>query len=850
MAQGTVSGLVVDAQSGTTLPYVNVTYVGHNVGGMTNEEGHFSLPYHKGWAKLQFSCVGFETKTVTLTGPIRNLRIELKMNAHMVNRVTVKGKKKKYNRKNNPAVELMKKVIEAAKLSDLKQKDYYHYNKYSRMTTAFNDVSEKLLEEDRFKKMPFLKDRVELAPETGKLILPINVEETVTEYLYRKQPHEEKSIVDAKKATGINDFFNTGDMVTTLLEDVFTDVNVYDHNIRLLQNQFPSPIAGNMALQFYRYFIADTVLVGRDSCYEVTFTPNNVLDMGFSGSLYVVKDGTYRLRKISLNTPHKGGVNFVDNLQVTQEFTRLPGGEQVLIDDNMLVEINVVGSVTKICVRRANHYYDYSFAPIDDHEFRFLGKQKIMADANFKDNAYWAEVRPNALSEKEATMDVFLKQMTQVRGFKFVLWCAKTIVENFIETSTDPDHPSKVDIGPVNTIISHNDVNGLRLRASAQTTANLNPHLFWKGYLAYGRDDNRWMGKSEITYSFNRKAYLPREFPVNNLTFSYTNDVMSASEQSMPTDKDNVFTSFKWTDANHMQYYENFRLTYDREWSNGFRLTTSVQHEKDTPTSNLFYQKLSTASEPTADPALWTDHIRRGDATVALHYQPNATYLNTKQRRITANNDAPIYTLSHTFGLKMLGATYRYNLTEASVYKRFYIPAGWGRCNVQLQAGAQWNRVPFPMLIIPATNLSYIRERFMFSLIRDMEFLNDRYVSLMCNWDLYGKIFNRIPLLRKLKWREYAGVNLLWGKLTDKNNPLLEKNQGSSRLFYLPGNFKPDGSYESISHVMGNKPYVEAAVGVSNIFKLFHFEVVRRLTYTDLPGVKKWGWRVLFDMSF
>ena len=845
----TVSGYVVDSKSNVALPYVNVYYEGKGVGGLTNEKGFFSVPYNKKWNNLTFSCVGYTKKTVPITDTIKGLRIQLEMSSNVVSGVKIVAQKKKYNRRNNPAVELMRKVIAAKKKKELSLKPFFSYNKYQKISFALNDITPKVLEEGTFKKMPFLKNRVELSPETGKLILPISVNEMYTEHIYRKDPKSEKDIVMARKVTGLNDFFSTGDMLTTLLEDVFTDVDVYDNNIRLLQTQFVSPISSTNAINFYRFFIADTTVVGVDSCYEVTFTPNNPQDFGFTGSLYVMKDSTYRLRKVLLNLPKRSGVNFVDNLQVTQEFEESQDGGSVLTDDNMIVQINVVGSVSKLHVKRATHYSNYCFDEIPEKRFKIVGKEKIENNAMIRDASYWNKIRPYALSEKENSMDDFLQQMQKTKGFKFVLFVAKAFIENFVETSTDIKKPSKVDIGPINTIFSHNFVDGFRLRASAQTTANLNPHLFAKGYIAYGFKDQRWKGMGELTYSFNKKEYLPREFPVRNLTVSYQNDVMSPSDKFMPTDKDNVFTSLKWTDANHMMYVENLKLKYDHEWGNGLRLTTQIQHEKDKPTAKLFYQPMNGNLLPTEDQSKWTKQISLSDIQVRLHYQPGATFLNTKQRRIATNHDSPIYELVHTMGLKFLGSDYAYNLTEASLFKRFYIPASWGRIDVKLSGGIQWNTVPFPLLCMPQANLSYIKERDMFTLIRNMEFLNDRYVSLMTSWNMNGKIFNRIPLLKKLKWREWIGANFLWGDLTEKNNPFLEKNKNNSRLFYFPGEFK-NGQYKYISEPMGNKPYVELILGVHNIFKIVHVEYVRRITYLSNPKVKKWGIRLMMQMSF
>lgn len=847
----TVSGIVVDAKSGSPLPFVNVYYEGKGVGAATDENGNFSVPYRKGWNILTISSVGFKKMEIPISGPIENLKVRLEVNSQTIKGVSIKGKRKKYDRKNNPAVELMRKVIAAKKHSDLRRHDYFSYQKYEKRTFALNEFTEKVFDDEHFKKLPFLKERVETCPETGKLILPISVDETFSKHIFKKDGNIDKTIVEGRNSTGLNEFFNTGDIATTMIEDVFTDVDIYDNNIHVLQSEFVSPLSSSSGISFYRYFIADTLDVDGIRCIEVTFTPNNSQDFGFNGSLYIMADSTYRVHKATLNLPHNNAVNFVSDMYVSQEFETLPTGEQVIVNDNMIVQISVIGSFTKFHIKRDTYYSNYSLEEIPEKEFKFLGKERLLADAMMKDNKYWNSVRPEPLTEKESTMDDFLKKMESTKGFKFVLFVAKAFIENFVETSTDREKPSKVDIGPINTIFSQNFVDGFRLRMSAQTTANLNPHLFAKGYVAYGFKDHKWKGMGELTYSFNKKAYLPREFPVNNLTVTYQYDDASPSDIFMPTDKDNVFTSFRWTKVNHMNYVQKLRVLYEREWENGLRLTAQVKKESNEATAALFYQPLDGTGTPSPDKNLHINKFEMADVMIGLRFQPGATYINTKQRRIATNNDSPIFELNHTIGLKnVLGNDYTYNYTEAKVYKRLYL-SSWGKIDTYVKGGIQWNKVPFPLLIMPAANLSYIKERETFSLIDNMEFMNDRFVSIMSGWDMNGKILNRIPLIRKLKWREYIGFNMLWGTLTDKNNPFLAKNAGDSRLFYFPGEFRKDGTFKYQSRVMDkNKPYFEVVAGIHNIFKILHVEYVRRLNYLDNPDIDKWGIRIMLRMTF
>ena len=843
-----VTGRVTDVATGEPLPGVHVYYEEDKSAGTTTDfSGNYSIAFRQG--KLVFSIMGFEVQTLRVTAA-RTLDVRLKEGEQALKEVEIKRKKQKYSRKNNPAVEMMRKVIAAKKKSDLRQHDYLSYNKYQKLTLALNEVTEKVFQEDKFKRMPFLKDHVETFPETGKLILPLSVDETVSRQIYRKDPRTEKTIIQGVRNEGLNELFNTGDILTSMVKDCFTDVDIYEDEVRLLQYPFISPISTKSAIRFYRYFIADTVFVGKEKCYQLDFTPNNPQDFGFSGSLFVLADSTWRVKRAELGIPHRSDVNFVEQMTIVQDFEPLPSGEQVLINDQMVVQLMLAKFLQKFQVERLTRYSNFDFAPIAPRVFKFKGETQTDPGAMMRDEEYWEAQRPVKLSRSEGSMNAFVKKLESIKGFNFVLFVAKAFIENFVETTADPHKPSKVDIGPVNTVISHNFVEGLRLRASAQTTANLSPHWFAKGYVAHGFKDHKWKGMGELTYSFNKKDYLPREFPVNNLTVTYANDIMSPSDRYVPTDKDNVFIAYKWTDVKHMAYYERYNLLYDREWENGLRLNLSFRHEKNRPAGDLFYQPLDGTGAPSADPSLHKRSIAYSEATVGIKFQPGATYVNTKQRRLPTNLDSPVYSLSHTVGVKgLLGGEYDYNFTEASIYKRFWLNS-WGKVDCMLKGGVQWNKVPYPLLIMPAANLSYIMEDYTFNLVDNMEFLNDRYASLMVSWDMNGKILNRIPLIRRLKWREYIGCNVLWGSLTDKNNPFLPQNAADSRLLYFPGSFGPDGMFVYNSGVMDSrKPYVEVVAGVHNIFKLLHVEYVRRLNYLK-PGTQKWGIRFMLRVTF
>ncbi len=848
-ARAQLSGVVTDAATGDTLLYPSASYKGHHIAVSGNAQGRYSIERHEGWV-LTFSAVGYQSRNITITGKTpQTLNIKLKPDTKTLAEVVVRQKRGRYSRKDNPAVELMKRVVAAKKKTDLANHAYYQYNKYQKITLAVNDIQPSDIDSGFFAKKQWLIDQIETSPYNHKLILPVSVDETVTQHIYRKDPKSEKDIVMGQQSTGVNQLLATGDILNTALKDVFTDIDLYDDQIRLLQFPFTSPIGKN-AVAFYRYYIADTVYVDRDLCYHLEFLPNNQQDFGFRGDLYVLADSTLHVKRCELTIPKRSDVNFVENLRVTQEYAKLPNGEWVLSVDDMIVEMKVASFLSKVLVTRTTRLSDYAFDPLPKQLFKGKAASRREANANMRDEAFWNQYRTVELTKSETGMNAFIHRIEQLKGFKYVIFGVKALVENFVETG-DLNHPSKLDVGPVNTMVTSNFIDGLRFRVSGQTTANLNKHWFFSGYYAHGVNSHKNYYKGEVTYSFNKKDYLPREFPKRTLTFTSTYDVMAPSDKFMHTDKDNVFTAFKWAKVDKMMFYNRQQLQFDFEEEWGLKTTFELKTEEDEAAGRLFFQTLDShvdmasdingLSEKMAGKYLHNGKMRTTELTLQFQLASGRTYINTKQRRIPMNLDAPVFTLRHTMGVKgLLGGDYTYNLTEGGIYKRFWMNS-WGKIDTYVKAGAQWNKVPYPLLIMPAANLSYIVQNETFNLINNMEFLNDRYASLDVSWDLNGKIFNRIPLLKKLKWREYIGVKTLWGTLTDKNNPTLEKNAGDPVLMVFPS-----GSY-----VMDSKrPYVELVAGVHNIFKIVHVEFVHRCNYTYLPIAHRNGIRLMMRMTF
>ena len=829
MAQQKITGRVID-EDGFAVSYASVQYRGHKIAVSSDSQGKFSIEKHPGWV-LTVSALSYKSQTISVNEKMDFIEVKLKDDSHKLNEVVVKTKRGKYSRKDNPAVELMRRVIAAKKKTDLSNHDYYQYDKYQKITLALNDLKKEQLEGKFFSKRQYLLDQVETSPYNGKLTLPVSIDETVSQHIYRKDPKTEKDIIKGQQSNGIGQVIQTGEILNTALKDAFTDVDIYDDYVRLLQYPFPSPI-GRTGISFYHYYIEDTVYVERDLCYHLQFIPANSQDFGFRGELYVLADSSLHVKKCNLYMPHNTDVNYVKNMKIEQEYTRLDNGEWVLSKDDMIAELHVNSMLQDLLVVRNTRLTDYAFDELPKILFKGKAKVRHDMDAMNRDEAYWNKYRQVDLTKSESSMDSFIHRMENSKGFKYIIFFVKALMENYVEIGGGTDgKKSKFDLGPVNTYISKNFVDGIRLRLAGRTMAALNPHFFWDGYAAYGTKSNDWYTGNIFTYSLNKKKNSPFEFPMRNLTFEVARDVTSPSDENLLHNKDNFFMTFRAATQDEMFLYHRQKLafTYETDW--GFRFNTSLRFQSNRTVGNLHYYHLDGTE---------VKKIRMTDLNVGINYNPGVTYVNTKQQRLPINLDSPEIGLSHTMGFKgFMGGQYHSNITKLSIYKRQWL-GSWGYLDFHAIGQAQWNKVPFPMLILPPINLSYFEQETTISLMKDWEFLNDRQVFWALSWDMNGKLLNRIPLIKKLKWREWLAIKGVWGHLTDKNNPYLEKNQGDGRLFKFPKN----------SHVMNDTPYWECVAGVHNIFKFFSVEYVRRLTYLNNNNIDKWGIRFGFMMSF
>lgn len=819
-----ITGIVRDSVTNEPVPHASVTLTVAGVGTQANDNGAFVLSTHSQFGRMRVSAVGYVTREFDVPHGRGSVQvISLAPAPYTLGEVVVKRGKEKYSKKNNPAVDFVKRLIDNRDKGNPQEEPYYSFRTYERMLYGLNDVSE----EDKnifIRKFPFLMEFTDTSDITGKAVLPVSVREKVAWNYYRRSPKTHREWVEGTVANGIDEWLD-GASVKTYLDDMFREVDIYGNDVALLSNRFVSPLS-SLGPNFYKYYLNDTLEVGGERCVELSFVPFTSETFGFTGRLYVPLSGdTLFVKRVSMSVPRNINLNYVERLHIEQDYGRGAGGTRLKLRDDMEVELKMMPGTPRLFARRENVYSAHDFS-IPQREGVFDLPNEVTADAQaeYRDSLYWVDNRPHAVRVDGNRMQQMLKRL---RASKFYYWAEKGL--QLMVTGYVPiGKPSKWDFGPLNTIISGNTLEGVRLRVGGMTTVNLSRHWFSRHYVAYGTRDKRFKYMAQLEYSFNAKKQLDVEFPIHSLRLKHQYDVDRLGQNYLYTNSDNVFLALKRKKDNLIAYLRTTELEYKREWANHFSLAVNWRHQVHE--ASVYTPFVTSTGEEFA-------RYTQAGFSVVLRYAPGEKFYQSRSHRIPINKDALVVTLKHTWMPRgFMGSRYTVNKTELGLQKRFWFSA-YGYTDVIIKAAKLWSKAAYPDLLIPNANLSYTIQNESYVLMNPMEFANDQYLS----WDLTywgnGVLFNRIPLLKKLKLREVVTMRGLWGSLSDKNNPLL-----SDQVFLFPEITQ--------CHPMTSTPYMELGVGIDNILTFLRLDYTWRLTYRHTPGAPNGGLRVAFHFTF
>jgi len=831
----TFQGQVVDSITGLPIDFVNISEKGTTNGTITNTDGQFSMIVKPG-SEINFSYLGYDRKIVVAGNRKMNIVVKLVPQDFQLQEVVVKPKRERYRRKENPAVILARNVIAHKEDHSPQHHDYFSEKRYDNMLYSVNNVNEALLKQLR-KKFKFIDQFVDTALVSGLPVLAVTQDERIESQYYRKRGNLSRTVTEAEQHAGMDDMMPE-ELVAMLKTEVFPEMDLNEDNIYLYRKKFVSPLS-SFGPTFYHYYILDTLKLEDGMKYvDLGFAPAMPQSFGFVGHLYVSLDSTYWVKRAELNIPPDINLNFVRNLHVEFENDRLPDSTRVVKGKSFYSELNVTAGTLGMYAHRTIRYSDFSTRQVDEQIFDLAPKTDSPNLAKQSaSQQYWAAMRPTEGYNPEKSVQAMMDKMRSVPFYKYGERVLTYLFKGFVPVDADLEENANWLFGPINTLASWNSLEHMRFRAGGITTGNMNHHLFLAGYGAYGIEDHRWKYDASVEYSFRRKKMYANEFPIHSLKLESSYDTKELG-LVLSTNRDNFVTSFRREADPKFTYIRSNSLLYTLECWNHFSLKLQADLRTEYQSRLGRFDVVGTG--------LQADHYTLAMANIELRYAPKEAFAQMKTNRIRVDHRHPVFTLKHHMAKKgLLGTDFDYQCTEFAFEKRFWLNV-LGHADVNLDLGKIWTgNAPYPLLYMPNANTGYTIQENAFSQLQSMEFAYDQYAHWNVSWRMMGLIFNNLPLIRKLKWREVVTFRGVYGKLSEQNDPDALLADGTLRnpsLYALPSN--------GTVYRLGDAPYMEVALGLENIFKVLRVEYVRRLNYLDHPNISKNGVQIAVQLSF
>lgn len=817
-----LKGVILDKEDKKPVAYASIYILNNTQGAICDENGCFSISLNKNQTnRLILSSIGYYNDTITISTQKKELRVLLQSKSKMLEDFVVNPKR--YRNKDNPAVELIRNVIDNKKNNKQESLDYYQNEKYEKVQFALNDITEEYKQKKMFKKFQFIFENTDTTSVKGKEMLPVYLKETLSDCYYQKSPEKTSEIIKATKQVSFEGIDNQG--VGEYLKYMYQDIDIYENSVPLLTNQFLSPIAPS-APTFYRYYIMDTVLIDTIKCAKLFFAARNKSDMLFEGNLYVTLDGAYAISRVELGVNDNINMNWVKDIKIKQYYKNIPNYGWVISKDETFIDFGLAKNSRGFYGQRSVSYQNYQLQKALDNKSTISNTNTTLDSASFRSDTFWEEHRHEELSKTEKATYLVIDSVQKVPVFKRTMDIATLILFGYRDLGY-------FEVGPVNTFYSYNPIEGPRARFGGRTTPKFSKKLNLETYLAYGFDDDKFKYYLGSTWSLTPKTIF--EFPVKSLKLSYQDDTKIPGQNLQFVQENNVLLSIKRGVNDKLFYNKTFKAEHLNEFNNHFSYTIGYQHTEQATGGNLYfnYTDYSLARND-------VNNLNISEFYLNLRYAPHEQFYQGKSYRIPVLNDYPIFDLLYNSGRKEWGSDYNYQNLRLRVSKRFFFSV-LGYTDVNWEAGKIFGEVPYPLLTIHTANQTYSYQLENYNLMNFLEFASDQYTSVMIDHCFNGFFLNKVPLVKRMKLREMLSCKILYGDISSNNNP-----NNNSSLYKLPKEM--DGT--PITYTLGSKPYIEGSVGISNLFKFFRVDLVKRFTYLDNPHVTPLGVRVRFKIDF
>jgi len=797
-----ISGTITDAATGQPVPFVNVYFRNTTIGVTSDLNGKYSLTTTQPGDSIYVSSIGYLLQSaVVKKGVSQTIDFSLSESLTMLAEVQVRPEERWIEL-------LMRRVFRSKEQNNPDQIAYYQCEAYNKIQVDLNNFDENFKDRKIFKPIDFIFNNVDTSELNRKVFLPALITETLSEVYFRKTPQSTREYIRASQISGIEN-----QSLTQYLGGLFLNMNIYDNYINVFDKNFVSPVA-NFGLSTYEYDLEDTVLIEGKTCYQIRFEPKRKQELTFYGTLWI-HDTSFAVKKVEMRMAEDANFNWVNDFYISQTYEKFNGRYWALTNDYRLVDMNPFKAeavkMLGIFGHRTTRYSNYIFdQPKSDEFYTTPSNVIIEQEAYERDREWWDENRPDTLKASEQMIYDMVDSVKSAPAFKYY-----EKVGNLLGTSYWM--AGKFEIGPLYKFLSFNSIEGLRLRFGGRTNYKFSRKFRLEGHVAYGTLDK------EFKYGMDAR-YLVNKDPRRTIGLAFKYDMEQLGQDPNAFSEDNFFASFfRRSPADKLTMVREFKTFYEHEWFNGF--SNAVRFiRRDVYAIGDAKFIINDNGSQYIDNSLVSNEVQ-----LYSRFAYRERFVYGAFDRSSLGTKYPIVELLYGYGIPGFpDSDVEYHRLQLKVKHWFNIAnIGWSK--YILETGKIWGKLPYPFLKIHEGNETFFYYAESGNLMNYYEFISDTYASLYYTHHFDGLLLNRIPLMRKLQWREVVHGRAVWGSLTDENKAYSEFPVNSGEL---------------------NHPYFEAGVGIENIFRLGRIDAIWRLNHLEKPDVSPFGIFISVYFSF
>ncbi|MES2593570.1 MAG: DUF5686 family protein [Bacteroidota bacterium] len=785
-----VSGKVVDAISREPLPFVNVLLKGTKAAAATDIEGYYTILTSEKCDTLIVSYVGYNRVAKAIKyGVTQDVNIGLSQGVDLI---TVE-----VNPGENPAHRILKKVIAKKDKNDGERLSAYEYEVYNKIEFDINNINDDFKNKKLLQPFSFIFDNIDSSNTKEKPYLPVFMTESISDFYYRKNPKTRNENIKASKVAGIENA-----SVSQFMGDMYQKINIYDNNIIVFGKNFISPISDN-ALFYYKYYLIDSLDIDGHKCYQLKFKPKRKQELTFVGNLWVA-DTSFAIKQIEMSIADDANINFINSTAVVQTYAPVGDSAWMMKKERLVIDFNPYPIDQKkknlmgIYGRKTTSYDKFKINALKEDNFYSLTENlKVKSDAFDKTDDYWLKNRHDTLSRSEKEIYHMVDTLQSLPIYR--TWI--DIIQLFV---TGYKVVGNFEYGPYYNIYSYNEIEGNRFRFGGRTSDKFSKWYELSGYLAFGTRDEK------LKYSLGLRCFLEKKSrTLAGMYYKNDNEILGQSQNGFSSD--NILASiFRITPLRNLTNVKQVNAYVERQWFTGFTSKLSFYNRQMQPLADFHYEFQKNPST-----IAFKENIVTSEFRLLTRFAYDEKYIDGTFARTSLGTRYPVLQAQYTLGIKdLFFSDYNYQKLSINVDDRIRInPIGY--FDYILEYGKTWGVLPYPLMTIHGGNETYIYDVYAYNSMNYYEFVSDEYASLSLSHHFDGFFLNKIPLMRRLKWREVVGGKALMGRASDKNQNLL--------------------IFPAFLNTLNRGPYMEASAGVENIFKIFRIDAVWRLSYLDNP---------------